>query len=84
MDEFNKGTVDYSFAQPDFNIGQFRSNMVMRWEYIPGSTFFLVWTQEMNGNFYNNSGSLAEKYSFEFNQQAHNIFLMKFTRRFVL
>ncbi len=84
VDEYNKGTVDYTFSKPDFNIGQFRSNMVMRWEYIPGSTFFLVWTQEMNGNFYNNSGPLPEKYSFDFNQQAHNIFLMKFTRRFVL
>jgi hypothetical protein len=28
-----------------FNFKQFRSNVVMRWEYAPGSTLYLVWTQ---------------------------------------
>lgn len=28
-----------------FNFKQFRSNVVARWEYRPGSTLFLVWTQ---------------------------------------
>jgi len=28
-----------------FNFKQFRSNVVLRWEYRPGSTLFLVWTQ---------------------------------------
>jgi hypothetical protein len=28
-----------------FNIKQFRSNAVFRWEYRPGSTLFLVWSQ---------------------------------------
>jgi hypothetical protein len=28
-----------------FNFKQFRSNVVMRWEYRPGSTLYLVWTQ---------------------------------------
>ncbi len=84
VDENNKGSVDYTFSQPNFNIGQFRSNMVLRWEYIPGSTLFLVWNQEMNGNFYHNPGSLSQRYQFDFNQQAHNTFLMKFTYRFVL
>ena len=47
----NQGLTDYTFNKPDFNFGQFRSNMVVRWEYIPGSTLFLVWTQELNGAF---------------------------------
>ncbi|GHN02008.1 hypothetical protein WSM22_34970 [Cytophagales bacterium WSM2-2] len=81
VDENNKGSVDYTFSKPDFNIGQFRSNMVMRWEYIPGSTLFLVWTQEINGAFYDRSNPLQ---AFDFNQQAHNVFVMKFTYRFVL
>ena len=29
----------------DFNFKQFRSNTVVRWEYLPGSTLFLVWQQ---------------------------------------
>ncbi len=31
--------------QPDFNWRSFNSNVVLRWEYRPGSTLFLVWTQ---------------------------------------
>jgi hypothetical protein len=30
---------------PDFNVKQMRSNAVLRWEYSPGSTLFLVWSQ---------------------------------------
>jgi len=30
----------------DFNFKSFRGNAVFRWEYRPGSTFFLVWTQQ--------------------------------------
>ena len=84
VDEDNDNTAEYSFDKPDFNFGQFRSNMVIRWEYIPGSTLFLVWTQEMNGDFYKQPGPIHEKYKFDFEDKAHNILLMKFTYRFVL
>jgi hypothetical protein len=83
IDENLDGTSDLSFGKPDFNFGQFRSNMVLRWEYIPGSTFFLVWTQEQNGGFSDNDGPAYKRYSFDFRQRPHNIFLMKFTYRFV-
>ena len=35
----------YRFDDPDFNVKQFRSNAVVRWEYRPGSTLFVVWSQ---------------------------------------
>lgn len=38
------GTSD-PFGRPDFNVKQFRSNAVLRWEYLPGSSLFLVWSQ---------------------------------------
>jgi hypothetical protein len=82
VDEDNDGMADYGFQSPDFNFGQFRSNMVLRWEYIPGSTFFFVWTRERNGAFYDHRG--PEKYQFDFTEKGHNIFLLKFTYRFVL
>jgi hypothetical protein len=81
VDENQDLRVDYTLGNPNFNFGQFRSNMVVRWEYIPGSTFFLVWTRERNGAFYDNDPD-HEKYSFDFDQKGHNIFLMKFTYRF--
>lgn len=41
---------------PDFNYISLRGNAVLRWEYLPGSTIFFVWTQsredvEPNGEF---------------------------------
>jgi hypothetical protein len=83
VDYDGNGMMDYSFGRPDFNFGQFRSNMVIRWEYIPGSTLFLVWTQERNGNFYNGDDN-HKRYSFDFTEKSHNIFLIKYTYRFVL
>ena len=39
---------NYSFANPDFNFNEFRSNLVARWEYLPGSTLFFVWEHSMS------------------------------------
>ena len=33
-----------------FNFQEFRSNVVFRWEYRPGSTLFLVWSQGRQGS----------------------------------
>jgi hypothetical protein len=41
---------DFSFENPNFHFSQFRSNLVYRWEYRPGSTFFLVWSQGRTAN----------------------------------
>ncbi len=38
------GADQFSLA-PNFNFLSFRSNMVLRWEWRPGSTMFLVWQQ---------------------------------------
>jgi len=38
------GTTDYAFGDRDFNIRSLIGNAVLRWEYRPGSTLFLVWT----------------------------------------
>jgi hypothetical protein len=36
----------YAIANPGgFNVKQFNSNLVLRWEYRPGSTLFVVWSQ---------------------------------------
>jgi hypothetical protein len=38
----NGGT--FQFERPDFNFAQLRSNLVVRWEYRPGSTVFAIWS----------------------------------------
>jgi hypothetical protein len=39
------GQPDFAFANPDFHVRQLRANAVLRWDYRPGSTLFLVWSQ---------------------------------------
>jgi hypothetical protein len=34
---------------PNFDFRSLRGNAVLRWEYSPGSTLFLVWTQQRDG-----------------------------------
>lgn len=44
VDVDGNGT-DFSFENPDFHFLQYRSNLVFRWEYKPGSTLYFVWSQ---------------------------------------
>ena len=37
------------FSDPDFSMRSLRGNAVLRWEYRPGSTLFLVWTTSCYG-----------------------------------
>ena len=43
------GGAPYSFANPDGSFRQFRSNLVFRWEFKPGSSLYLVWSQGRTG-----------------------------------
>jgi hypothetical protein len=45
VDRDQDGTVDFAFGKPDFNFREMRSNVVLRWEYRPGSTVFFIWSQ---------------------------------------
>jgi hypothetical protein len=81
VDEDLDGIVDYSFRKPDFRIMEFLSNAVLRWEYSPGSSLYLVWSQKRAGTeqagvldyFDGLHGLLGEK--------AHHTFLIKFSYR---
>lgn len=33
----------FNFKNPDFSFNEFRSNLVIRWEYLPGSILYFVW-----------------------------------------
>lgn len=36
----------FQFGDPNFNFRSLRGNAVLRWEYRPGSTFYLIWQQD--------------------------------------
>ncbi len=40
------GDTTFALANDDFNVRSFRSNVVLRWEWRPGSTLYLVWQQD--------------------------------------
>lgn len=84
IDEGADGNVNYSIGNPDFAFVQFRSNLVLRWEYIPGSELFLVWSQGTTGFGDTKDHLLRSLDNQILGQQPENIFLMKFTYRFVL
>jgi hypothetical protein len=43
------GEAEFTLPYRDFNVRSFRSNAVLRWEWRPGSTLFLVWQQDRYG-----------------------------------
>jgi hypothetical protein len=45
LDLDRDGTRETELDDPSFNFAQLRSNLVLRWEYRPGSTAYLVWSQ---------------------------------------
>jgi hypothetical protein len=52
----------------DFNQGIFNANVLLRWEYMPGSSLFLVWTQSRNGD--------SGVYSTGFGDRFHEVFAL--------
>ncbi|NWF89575.1 MAG: carbohydrate binding family 9 domain-containing protein [Ignavibacteriaceae bacterium] len=67
----------YEISNPNFNFLSLRGSAVLRWEYLPGSTLYFVWTQnradvEPTGEF--NFGRSVENL---FDLRADNIFLIK-------
>ena len=84
VDENADGTPEFSFGDPDFSFVQFRSNLVVRWEYIPGSELYLVWSQDLTASGDPGNSLLG---SLDANilggaAQPANIFLLKATYRF--
>ena len=85
VDGNRDGINDYSFRKPDFNFVQFRSNFVVRWEYRAGSELYLVWSQSNTPPAFNELNTpIAESlFNNAFDDGSRNIFLVKWTYRFL-
>jgi hypothetical protein len=64
---------------PDFNEQIFNANVVLRWEYLPGSTIYLVWTQARSGFDEDYFTSFTKNITNSFKLPADNVFLVKIT-----
>jgi hypothetical protein len=70
------GTAE-SFRNPDFNVQQFSSTLVLRWEYRPGSLVYLVWSQGRNNSTQNGELAFGDDLDDLFRQDAENVFMLK-------
>ncbi|MDF1576107.1 MAG: DUF5916 domain-containing protein [Bacteroidales bacterium] len=85
IDENLDMNVDYSFENPDFSVDEWLSNLVIRWEFLPGSTAYLVWSQTRDYYIQDGDFALWENMNHMFtNKRATNTFLVKFSYRFGL
>ena len=73
-----------SFAPPegdvgtyDFNQATVNANVLLRWEYLPGSTFYLVWTQVRSGDSGVYATSLRERLDQISQLPTQDVFLAK-------
>ncbi len=76
---------DYSFEDPNFNVDEWLSNLVIRWEFMPGSTAYLVWSQTRD--YYAPQGAFEvwENVDRLFTEKRPtDTFLLKFSYRFGL
>jgi len=80
----NNGFSTYSISNPDFNCRQFCSNLVLRWEYLPGTTLYLVWSQGRTSSASNGVFSYENDMKTLFDITPNNIFLLKFSYWFSL
>lgn len=64
-------------GNPDFNDRVVNANVVFRWEYQPGSTLYLVWTQLRSGSDAGYDRGFGESFSDAFRLPMDNVLLAK-------
>lgn len=84
VDDNGDGAADYAFARPDFNVRDFNSNLVVRWEYDPGSTLYVVWSQGRTDFTDDGRFSAGDDLDALFGTHPRNVFLVKFNKWFSL
>jgi hypothetical protein len=64
---------------PDFRVLSFRTTNVVRWEFKPGSTLFVVWQQGREGFVQDGSFRFGRDYGDVFSTAPTNTFVVKFS-----
>jgi len=68
----------FQLIDPSFTFRSLRGNAVLRWEYLPGSTLYLVWTRSSASSLTNGVLDVGRDARALFEGDAENIFLVKF------
>ena len=67
----------FTITEPDFTARSLRGNAVFRWEYMPGSTLFLVWTQDRYSELDEGDMSFRRDQRALFETEGEHVFLVK-------
>jgi hypothetical protein len=73
------GGASFFIGSEDFNFRSLRVNAVLRWEWRPGSTLFVVWQPALEDQGGVGDFRLGRDLSALFNAQANNILAVKAT-----
>lgn len=79
-----EGQDELSFNNPNFSFNEFRSNFVARWEYLPGSTVYLVWEHNRSNSVNNYYSGWANNLNHMFEIPSKNNFMIKMNYWFTL
>jgi hypothetical protein len=71
----------FAFGNPDFNYKSLRGTIVLRWEYLPGSLLYFVWTQNRADYAHPGELMLGRDLSDLLTAPGDNIFLLKASYR---
>ncbi len=71
----------FAFERPDFNFKSLRVNAVVRWEWRPGSTLYVAWTQARQNEANPGRLDLGRDVGDLLHAPADDIFLVKFAWR---
>jgi len=77
IDEDLDGQDDYVISNPDFNVQELNSNLVIRWEFNPGSALYLVWSQRRSGYADEGAFDLHDNVGDLFDTHPDDVFLLK-------
>jgi hypothetical protein len=69
--------TSFQVSDPTFTFRSLRGNAVLRWEYHPGSTLFLVWTRESESSLTRGAIDFGPDARSLFQGPAQNVFLLK-------
>ncbi|CAN5476981.1 hypothetical protein BH23BAC4_BH23BAC4_09290 [soil metagenome] len=73
------GGESFRITDPSFTLRSVQGNAVLRWEYRPGSTFFLVWQQLRTGFLDDQVLDPSPHFGRMWSDPVQNVFLAKFT-----
>ncbi len=68
---------DHYTREPDFNEQSLNANVVLRWEYLPGSTLYFVWSHVRNNKNKKYFTPFDIDFMDTFRVPASNVFLLK-------